>query len=297
MQPAKTLVTLWFVNAAQPRAVVEAEPDADRGFARKYLAQYNPSWPLTHIGDFDMARSAPPGSGEFYIGGYPGLSVVQTVFTDLEKISEIPERYRTLVGASDIYAIAVSADKARQVEATGEGAFGAFAHWSGGTLKRAFTASRQTVFEDVGLPYSFEMLFWAGNTPATGIELPFIPAEMAHAAETEWLGFSVAESGLELPICAFAVDGRPEAKVETTPRRKPLPQADKVSVFSDEQGYDDYSDSSTTSPTKQPSNKQLARDVAGSIGHAFGRGAQRLSSIAGKIGDEVRRRARNADRK
>ena len=33
------LVTLWFVSAANPASVLEQEPKADRGFARKYLAQ------------------------------------------------------------------------------------------------------------------------------------------------------------------------------------------------------------------------------------------------------------------
>ena len=64
-----TLVTLWFVNAANPSTVVHQEHKVDRGFARKYLAQLNPAWPLTHIGDFDMTRSATPGVDEFYIGG------------------------------------------------------------------------------------------------------------------------------------------------------------------------------------------------------------------------------------
>lgn len=306
MQAQKTLVTLWFISAAQPRTVLEAEPQPDRGFARKYLAQYNPSWPLTHIGDFDMSRSAPPGTDEFYIGGYPELSVVQTVFTDMPKISEIPERFRSLVSAADVYAVAVSAD-AGQADGAGSpttvdevdnpitAEYGAFAHWSGGTLKRAFSATREIVFEDQGLPYAFESSYWAGNTPATGIQLPFIPSELAHAAEAEWLGFALSDSQLAVPVSAFAIDGRPEAKSETTDRHV-RPAVDKVSVFSDEQGYDDYSEARTTTPGAETSNKQLAKDIVKSTGRAVSMGTKKLGSLAGKIGDEVRKRARNVDR-
>lgn len=320
MQAHPTLVTLWFVSAAHPRTVLEAEPQADRGFARKYLAQYNPSWPLTHIGDFDMTRSAPPSTDEFYIGGYPGLSVVQTVFTDLPKISEIPEKFRTLVSATDVYAIAVSTEKGSENPANTDGVidpitseYGAFAHWSGGKLKRAFSATRETVFEDQGLPYPLEMPFWAGTTDATGIQLPFIPSELATAAETEWLGFALAGTNadgpeVEVPVSAFAVDGRPEVKSETKDPRSTFGRSgrnkpgkdhnakDGVSVFDDEQGYDDYSETRTASQGTDTSNKQLAKDIVTSTGKMVGLGAKKLNSLAGKIGDEVRRRARNTDR-
>lgn len=304
-RPAKTLVTLWFVTAAEPRAVMEAEPPANRGFARKYLAQLNPRWPLTHIGDFDMSRSASPGKDEFYIGGYPGLSVVQWILEDTWKISELPERYRTLVSAPEVYATAVSAE-GREGSIGGDGSgYGAFAHWSDGQLKRAFSATRETVFEDQGLPGSFEMPFWEGNVPATGIQLPFIPEQLAEAATENWLGFSPKNSGLEVTVSAFATDGRPEAKTEVKSESVPRlaktkqRQPDDVSLFEDEQGYDDYS--SEVSPSRQSgkelSNRELAKDVAGIIGGGVITGFKKLGGVAGKIGDEVRRRARNTDRR
>lgn len=58
-----TITTMWFVTAAVPRDVLTAEPAADRGFARKYLAQLAVELPdagfsaPVHIGDFDMNRS------------------------------------------------------------------------------------------------------------------------------------------------------------------------------------------------------------------------------------------------
>ena len=295
MEDAKTLVTLWFVSAAQPRTILEAASHPDRGFAGKYLAQYNPSWPLTHIGDFDMTRSAPPGVDEFYIGGYGGLSVVQTVFTGQLVISEIPERYRTLVNSTDVYAVAVGTSDSPEEFAE----YGAFAHWAGGTLKRAFSATRETVFEDQGLPYAFESSFWAGNAPATGIQLPFIPAQLARAAEKEWLSFSPADADLDVFISAFATDGRPEVKAEIKPERltgRGNSRSQEIASSSSEQGYDDYSELRSSSRSEEPSNKQLAVDLAKAAGSAIGAGSKKLSALAGKIGDEVRRRARNTDR-
>ncbi|WP_313770379.1 DUF6928 family protein [Corynebacterium anserum] len=298
-------MTLWFVTTPEPRTVMEAEPPTNRGFARKYLAQLNPRWPLTHIGDFDMSRSAEPGVHEFYIGSYPGLSVVQWVLENTWKLSELPERYRTLVSAPEVYATAVAAGESTVLqEASGSG-YGAFAHWSNGQLKRAFSATRETVFEDQGLPGAFEMPFWEGNMPATGIQLPFIPEQLAEAATENWLGFSPRNSGLEVVVSAFATDGRPEAKTEVKAESVPrLAQAkkrrpDDVSVFEDEQGYDDYSSgvSFATSSGEELSNRELAKDVISIIGGGFATGFRVLGSMAGKIGNEVRRRARHTDRK
>lgn len=301
-----TLVTLWFVNAANPSTVLHQEHKVDRGFARKYLAQLNPAWPLTHIGDFDMTRSATPGVDEFYIGGYPGLSVVQTVIPDLRKLSELPERYRTLVSAADVYASCVVANPETAASTKpGDGGdpastevnetFGGFAHWAGGTLKRSFCATQETVFEDTGLPCEFEADFWAGTTEAHGIQLPFIPAELATAAIESWLGFSLTESAPALPVAAFAVDGRPEAKSSEYDglTHGPSQPEDKVSVYDEEQGYDDYA---APSGASEPSSAEVAKNVLNSLSSGARKGfsatIKGLRGASKKIGDEVRRRSR-----
>ena len=81
------VATIWFVTAAEPLAVLTAEPDHDRGFGRKYLALLDPRLTVTPIGDFPLNRSAPAGAGEFYIGGFDGLAVVQTVLDDVSRLS------------------------------------------------------------------------------------------------------------------------------------------------------------------------------------------------------------------
>ena len=82
MDTQSAVLTLWYVTAADPAEVLRGEPKADRGFGRKFLAQLNPSLPVTPIGQFPLNRSAEPGASEFYIGGYPGVAVVQTIIDD-----------------------------------------------------------------------------------------------------------------------------------------------------------------------------------------------------------------------
>ncbi|OFT86788.1 MULTISPECIES: DUF6928 family protein [Corynebacterium] len=310
------LVTLWFVSAANPAAVLDSEPKADRGFARKYLAQLDPSLPLTHIGDFDMVRSAAPGVSEFYIGGYPGLSVVQTIMPDLHKLSDLPEEFRALVNAPEVYATAVfdegfkasahtganegqtasndrktTSTEAERFHITGDvddrslpkydPTFGAFAHWSAGTLQRSFSATRREILEDIGLPEPFESEFWAGNTSATGIELPFYPSQLAMASVEGWLGFSICphdDDAAQLPVAAFATDGRPEAKSSeygsNSAGREQLrargalgdralpPASQDVSLHREEQGYDDYA--SAGAPA-EPTGPEVLRELSQSI--------------------------------
>lgn len=299
-----TITTMWFVTAAVPRDVLTAEPAADRGFARKYLAQLAVELPdagfsaPVHIGDFDMNRSTPPSPDEFYIGGYAGLSVVQTVIPGLTKLSEIPAPYLGLVAAADIYATCRTPDD--------PSGLGGFAHWSGGTLKRAFTATRETVHEDTGLPESFEAPFWEGNEETTGIQLPFIPGKMGDAAIGHWLGFRVARDGLDIPVSAFAVDGRPAQR--SRPAGRPTAttsaagwgSASASGAAGDRADYDVYDDYAEAKDPSSRDTGELLRSAAGSVFTGVGNGvrasAKFLRNGANRIGDEVRRRARNTGR-
>ncbi|TYR16484.1 DUF6928 family protein [Corynebacterium urealyticum] len=304
-----TLVTLWFVNAADPRSVLDAEPAPDRGFARKYLSQVNPAWPLTHIGDFDMTRSTSPDVHEFYIGAFPEVSVVQTIMPGLLRLSEIPENYRNLVAAADVYATAyVPEDAGESEDSQTYAGLGGFAHWSGGTLKRAFSATRENILEDVGLPMPFEMPFWEGNAEATGIQLPFIPHEIAAAAAEEWLGFRTDGSGPSIHISAFATDGRPETKSRTTDpsriagARSQSAEDSGLSGTDDGASYDDYTPGGTSNTEVKPA-AELAKDVAAATGRLAVRGAKQawggrygIKNMGRKLRDEAQRLARNSGR-
>lgn len=306
------LVSLWFVNAARPRDVLLAEPEADRGFARKYLAQLNASWPRTHIGDFDMVRSATPGAHEFYIGGYSGgLSVVQVIIPGLVRISELPRQFRELVSAADVFATAVLSPGSEGAPLTLPGGatvgdepeagqldetYGAFAHWQGDTLKRAFSATRQTVFEDEGLPEGFESRYWEGTHETSGILLPFDPSQLAMGAAHAWLGFPVTADPdpwgtrhelIEIPVAAFAIDNRPEAKIEAT--AQPHGETDAA----DGAAYDDYA---SPAANVEPSSKEVAKKLASSsariIGSSARAGTQALKQGAGKALEALRNKLR-----
>ena len=94
-----TVITLWFVTATHPEKVIATMPRADRGFGRKLLSQLNPRWPITPIGQFALNRSAQPSRSEFYIAGFPGLSIIQTVVDDFTMISGIDHALRTAIPA------------------------------------------------------------------------------------------------------------------------------------------------------------------------------------------------------
>lgn len=248
---AGRVVTVWFVTAAEPLSVLAAEPGPDRGFGRKYLALLDPRLTVSPIGDFPLNRSAPAGPGEFYIGGYDGLAVVQTVLDGVSRLSELPQRYLRGIAATDVYAF--SAD-----HRTG---FGAFAHWRAGELKRAFAATRVKILEDEGLPGAFEGDFWAGRRPGPaaepgpdgrgGVALPFSPAELSDAAAAAHLGFDPADPGPDIPVSAFAVDGRrPPAKDPTAhePVRPPGAQPPPEHASAGMVDYDDYEDHSAEAP-------------------------------------------------
>ncbi|HHT58184.1 DUF6928 family protein, partial [Corynebacterium stationis] len=73
----RAVLNIWYVNIDNPASILETEPKADRGYGRKFLAQLNPLFPVTPIGQFPLNRSAQADDHEFYIGGYPGITVVQ----------------------------------------------------------------------------------------------------------------------------------------------------------------------------------------------------------------------------
>lgn len=277
------VVTLWFVTAAEPAKVIASSPKADRGFGRKYLAQLNPSWPITPIGQFALNRSAQASKGEFYIAGLPGVAIVQTVIEDATLLSEIDPKLRNSFPAADVYAFAVN-DK------TG---VGGFAHWSGGNLRRCFSARRARVYEDHGLPEPFEAPYWAGEKaePQGGIALPFFPIDLVAEAQRAWLGFD-PETSPDVNVVAYAIDGRPEPKI--TPRSKSTASIDEVTAVSttklgigSKHDYDDYEDYDAEGPDGDElvrfvdSASVKARRIARILGTAVARGASIL-------GDKIR---------
>ena len=258
------VVTLWFVNTAEPAEVLRREPKADRGFGRKLLAQVNPAWPITPIGSFPLNRSSVPGRDEFYIAGFPGISVVR-MRVDVTELSS-PTQWHTALPAADVFVIALGTDSD----------FGGFAHFNGEKVSRSFCATRTSVIEDIGLPEPFEAPYWAGEKAeqAGGIALPFEPKDLALAAEEAWLGAEIGQNGPDINVVGYAVDGRPEPKIE-----EPKPATKSVNEvaakFAErDKAYDDY---------EAEQEKQE--------GDEFAELADASVAAAKRIGQGVRRRA------
>ena len=329
-------LTIWCVSAADPAAVMRTNPSPDAGFGRKYLAQLNPRWPVATVGQFSFNRSASAGPQEFYIGGYAGLSIIHTMPAggrkrtrrtaarveddsvasllpmELPKLSFDPTHLSTLphtwtrdIPATDVYAIITDETST----------LAGMAHWRAGELKRSFCATRDKIFEDEGLPEPFEFPFWSRercpDTP-TGTQLPFRPQDMAAEAQNSWLGFEVSPEGFDIPIVAFAIDGRPErpwSQVRDTAVSRTFNPAvsnagkatDPDSDHAIDEAYDDYSPE-TDSPVREWADLTL-RDIAHEAGKAASKvGSQGLAagryarSMPQKIGDRVRSIARKYGR-
>lgn len=221
-------MTLWYITTANPKAVLAKGPKADRGFGRKLLNMLNPLWTITPIGQFPLNRSAHVSPGEFYIGGYPRLTVIQTVIDNATTLSTIPRRLLSVVAAADTYAYAID-------EETG---LGGIAHWRGTTLKRSFVATRNRIYEDYGIPEPFESPFWAMDA-SSGLDLAFDPIDLVKAAQVGWLGFEVSESGPEINVVGYAIDGRNEPKISpaATTQTQSTKEEEDLDTYD---GYDDY---------------------------------------------------------
>lgn len=286
------VVTLWFVSTDSPATILSAEPRADRGFGRKYLAQLNPQWPITPIGQFPLNRSAPASPDEFYIAGFPGVTVVQTVVEDLENLSTLSPQLLTSIRAREIYAFALNLEEG----------FGGLAHWHRGELKRSFCARPMAVHEDLGLPKPFESPFWAGEhgEQRGGIYLPFSPVDLVAAAQRAWLGVEISEDGPDINVVAYAVDGRPEPKVEPHPASRRRSVGEIASAATARLGlgagrgdYDDYEDDrEAASPGTSAELSRLAGATAGAA-KRLGKGLLRR---ARDTRDTVVEKLRHTDR-
>lgn len=279
MSSTSAVVTYWFVSALDPAAVLSAGSRADRGFGRKYLAQLNPAWPISTIGQFPLNRSSQAAKGEFYIGGYPGVTVVQTWTPDVGLLAESDEALLSSRPAPDVYVIAIGDDSD----------FGGFAHFSGGVLKRCLSGTREFLAEDIGLPEPFEGPYWAGEMaePVGGISLPFEPRDIARAAEREWIGVDVSPGGPDIQVVGYAVDGRPEPKIDT-PKKvgSETTTPSGVEILA----YDDYEIRS-----ERNEGDEFVR-LAEAAGDAFRRVARSTRRRAGEVWQVIGERIRHSDR-
>ena len=282
------IVTFWFVTAADPHAIIRSGPRADRGFGRKYLAQLNPAWPITPIGQFSLSRSAPASANEFYIAGFPGVTIIQTALEDVSSMESLDPRILKSVPASDIYVFAENEHTT----------LGGFAHIRGDTIKRSFIAREERVFEDIGVPGGFEAPYWAGKKGerTSPLSLPFNPIELVREAQRAWLGFDPATSP-DINVVAFAVDGRPEPRIAAPRRQVSLDEitqnaAEKLGLR-ESADYDDYERHDI--PDRVVPHRVV--DGAGKVARAAQSLGKTLFRAGRELSSTMAERLRNTDRK
>lgn len=278
MDANPAIVTYWFISTPNPGAVLAAEPKADRGFGRKYLAQMNPAWPITPIGSFPLNRSSQVSTGEFYIAGFPGVTLVQTWVEDLGKLSELKDKILSSLPAPDVFVVA-----------RGDGSdYGGFAHYRRGEVKRALSGTRTRLIEDIGLPEPFEAPFWAGETAEQlgGLSLPFRPKDIATAAEKAWVGVDVSPTGPDIQVVGYAVDGRPEPKLDRRPGKEESDARNDEGPLT----YDDYE----VKPSQREGEKIVR--LAESAGRTMARVGRRLRRKASSLKSTVDDKLRHTDR-
>lgn len=295
------VATFWYLATDDPAAPIRAGQPSDPGFARRLLSRLFPTVTVASLGAFPLNRSASAGPGEIYVGSFPGLTVVQTPMEGPITPSATPESWLKLVKAPTILLFAQDAE---------DGVSG-FARWESGRLVRAFAGADDRIVEDEGMPLPFERPYWAGEFPLdtatdTPLALPFSPSSLLHAAHRDWLGFDLEPGGLDVPVHGFATDGRREVRQHTPlsgpalhvvgmPGRAELHAAARraAGVGSD---TDADGDSAAGGPSPY-ADDDYERLPSGSRGPGGGARGGRIRSIAGLVGDAVRRGADSVSRR
>ena len=294
------VATFWYLATDDPAAPIRAGQPSDPGFARRLLSRLFPTVTVASLGAFPLNRSASAGPGEIYVGSFPGLTVVQTPMEGPITPSATPESWLKLVEAPTILLFAQDAE---------DGVSG-FARWESGRLVRAFAGADDRIVEDEGMPLPFERPYWAGEFPldtATDnpLALPFSPSSLLHAAHRDWLGFDLEPGGLDVPVHGFATDGRREVRQHTPlsgpalhvvgmPGRAELHAAARRAAGGSDTDADGDSAAGGPSPYADDDYERLP---SGSRGPGGGARGGRIRSIAGLVGDAVRRGADSVSRR
>jgi hypothetical protein len=198
----KRVSTIWYVNTADPAAVLRTAGAGDTAAAHAVAGRLHSDRDAVAVGSDTLVAAAGPGPGSVYVGCWDEVAVVCSAQFSVPRPSQLP---RDLIGGSEnTYLVSMNPDLG----------WGGFAHWQRGSLRRSFSATRVNILEDEGLPMVWERPFWAGEHPMPidldrrldPHRLPFDPLHFADAANAEWLGFRL--NGPDRPaltVCGFAL--------------------------------------------------------------------------------------------
>lgn len=145
---------------------------------------------LAELGDGDLSYTCPP-EDEIHIGCFRGVSVVAAKEFGIDFPSQLSEHFIRAGGLGETYLHAMHS----VVD------WFAFAHWSGGELRRALSLSPDSgILEDIGEKLAFESPYWLGAHPALSPEdedegeiypFAFHPLELGEAALANLFGYQL----------------------------------------------------------------------------------------------------------
>ncbi|MCC8929282.1 hypothetical protein [Rhodococcus sp. I2R] len=230
--------TIWYVDAPDSMSLLRHVTSSDQGAARALVESLFPEYTAVPSSETSIVDATHASPDEVFVGCYPGVTVVCGPNLSLAKPSSLP----------DVWTRPLASDRTYLVSTDPETAWGAFAYWERGALRRSFSATPIYIYEDTGLPLVWERPFWAGEHPLMyppGVmpdpqSLPFHPQEFAEAANAEWLGFRYTEAprGEELdphslPVSGFTLyapgqlppNQQPPSVTDSTPPKQPRPRS------------------------------------------------------------------------
>ncbi|MGB3769798.1 MAG: hypothetical protein WBF79_06635 [Rhodococcus sp. (in: high G+C Gram-positive bacteria)] len=225
---------LWFVDAVDPTSVLRSGVQSDADAAAALARRLHPGLEPTLIGMAPLtafAVAAEP--NRVLVGCFSGITVVCASEPASVRPSSLGDEWTALVPARNTYLIASER----------EHAWGAFAHWNSGTLRRSFSAGPSYIHEDEGVPFPWERPFWSGEHPLQfdgetypdPQALPFHPQEFTDAAGANWLGLRMIGGARgddtdpsSILLCDFSMRDPQELSGAQTPERgTPTPHAEE----------------------------------------------------------------------
>ncbi|OYD68393.1 DUF6928 family protein [Rhodococcus sp. OK302] len=184
---AARVSTIWFIDSSDARAELSTYPQPDQSAALATAKRLYPGKDFESLGPHPLSTAATVQPGYVFVGVYQNISVVCS--TELSSVlpSELPATW--LLSPHAPRTLLVSSVPGR--------AQGSFALWEDGQLRRSFSALPIDIVENIGIPETWELPYWAGEHPLRyppGVlpdpqSLPFHPQQFAEAANAEWLGF------------------------------------------------------------------------------------------------------------
>ncbi len=213
--------TIWYVDSPDPIQLLRRVESSDWDAAAVLVKKLFPDKTAVPTRQASIGDSAGVAENEVFVGCYSGITVVCNAELAVAAPSTLPESWTGPTSPERTYLLTTNPANA----------WGAFAYWERGSLRRSFSASPIYIYEDIGLPLVWERPFWAGDRPLIyppGVmpdpqSLPFHPQEFAETANAEWLGFRYtgAPRGSEfdpstLPVCGFTLH---------IPGQEPVPAA------------------------------------------------------------------------